>query len=114
MGEQACQWALTRKRTLGALVREAGGLLQRAQRGVTLQALGESSSSLGTEFVETQTASMGAEAGAEACQWALTRTNTLRGGGALQVGDLRLLEDGGEHGGALGSNVVAGEAARDR
>ena len=36
------------------------------------------------------------------------------GGGAHKLGDLRLLEDGGERGGALGSNVVAGEAARDR
>ena len=44
----------------------------------------------------------------------LTQKRTLSGGGALQFGDLRLLEDGGEHGGALGSNVVAGEAARDR
>ena len=78
-----CQRALTRKRTLG--VQEAGGLLQRLQRGVALQALGESSSSLGTEFVETQTASMGAEAGAEACQWALTqKANYSRGGGALE------------------------------
>ena len=48
------------------------------------------------------------------CQRALTQKRTLSGGGALQFGDLRLLEDGGEHGGALGSNVVAGEAARDR
>ena len=67
MRESVCQRALTRKRTLGALVREADGLLQRAQRGVALQALGESSSTLGTEFVEKQTASMGAEAGAEEC-----------------------------------------------
>ena len=113
MGEQACQWALTRKRTLGALVREAGGLLQRAQRGVSLQALGESSSSLGTEFVETQTASMGAEAGAEACQWALTRKRTL-GGGALEIGDLRLVEDGSERGGALGSDAIKLETASVR
>ena len=49
-----------------------------------------------------------------AAQGAVTQKRTLWGRGALQVGDLRLLEDGGEHGGALGSNVVAGEAARDR
>jgi len=33
------------------------GLLERLQRGVALEALGESSSSLGTEFVERETAS---------------------------------------------------------
>ena len=47
------------------LVREPGGLLERFQRDVALDALGESSSSLGTEPVALQTASTGAEAGAE-------------------------------------------------
>ena len=46
-------------------VRAPGGLLERLQRGVALEALGESNSSLGTEAVERETASMGAEAGAE-------------------------------------------------
>ena len=50
-------------------VRAPGGLLERLQRGVALDALSESSSSLGTEAVVSQTASTGAEAGAEACQW---------------------------------------------
>ena len=36
----------------------------------------------------------------------------LLGGGARQLGDLRLLEDGGERGGALVSDVVALETAR--
>ena len=52
------------------------------------------------------------------CQWALTRKRTLWGGGALergygaslkrlaQLGDLRLLEDGSERGGALISDGV--------
>ena len=35
------------------------------------------------------------------------------GGGALQIGDLRLLEDGGERSGPLGSDVVAAETASD-
>ena len=35
------------------------------------------------------------------------------GGGALQVGDLRILEDGGERGGALGSDVIESETVRD-
>ena len=39
-----------------------------------------------------------------------TKTNTLWGGnGAPEVVDLRLLEDGGERGGALDSDVVATE-----
>jgi hypothetical protein len=42
----------------------------------------------------------------KACQWALTRKRTLWGGSALEVGDLRLLEDGGERGGALNSDLV--------
>ena len=39
-----------------------------------------------------------------------TKVNT-RGGGALQMGDLRLLEDGGERGGAFVSHTVAPETA---
>ena len=35
-----------------------------------------------------------------------TRANTASGGGAPQLGDLRLLEDGGERGGALVSDLV--------
>ena len=36
----------------------------------------------------------------------LTGNRTLWGGGALQVNDVRLLEDGGERGGALGPDLV--------
>ena len=39
-----------------------------------------------------------------------TKANT-RGGGALEGGDLRLLEDGRERGGALGSDLVITETA---
>ena len=46
-------------------VRAPGGLLERLQRGVALDALSESSSYLGTEPVALQTASTGAEADAE-------------------------------------------------
>ena len=42
-----------------------------------------------------------------------TRANTASGGGAPQVGDLRLLEDGGERGGALVSDLVASETASE-
>ena len=42
---------------------------------------------------------------------AKVKANT--GAGALQLLDLRLLEDGGERGGALGSDVVAPETASE-
>ena len=87
------------------------GLLELLQRRVALEALGESGCSLGAEVVVAQTASMGAETGAEACQGALTRNQTLWGGGALQMDDLRLLEDGSECGGALVSDAVGVETA---
>jgi hypothetical protein len=47
------------------------------------------------------------------CQRALTEKQTLLGGGAPQVGDLRLLEDGGEGGGALVSDPVSSEPASE-
>ena len=37
-----------------------------------------------------------------------------RGRGALEISDLRLLEDSSERGGALVPNLVANETARDR
>ena len=52
-------------KTNSQLVRAPGGLLERLQRGVALETLGESSSSLRTEAVVRETASMGAEVGAE-------------------------------------------------
>ena len=47
------------------------------------------------------------------CQGALTE-RTLWGGGAPQVGDLRLLEDGSERRGALDSDRVAPDTAKHR
>ena len=44
-------------------------------------------------------------------QGALTERRTLSGGGAPQGGNLRLLEDGSEYGGALDSDVVFTETA---
>ena len=41
------------------------------------------------------------------------KENTLWGDGALEVGDLCLLEDGSERGGALDSDVIVLETARD-
>ena len=43
----------------------------------------------------------------------MTQKQTLWGGSAPQVGDLRLLEDGGERGGALGPDVVTFETASE-
>ena len=48
----------------------------------------------------------------QVCQWALTRKQTLWGGGALEVGDLCLLEHSSERGGSLVSDVVSAETAR--
>ena len=45
------------------------------------------------------------------CQWALTRKQTLGGGGALEVDDLRLVEDGSKRSSALSSDVVESETA---
>ena len=56
------------------LVREAGGLLERSQRRIALQSLGERSSSFAPELVALQTASTGvkeSESQLES-QWALT------------------------------------------
>ena len=39
------------------------------------------------------------------------KSNDMWGGGAPQGGDLRLLEDGSERGGALDSDVVVSETA---
>ena len=50
---------------------------------------------------------------AGACQRALTQNQTLWGGGALEVGDLRLVEDGSERSDALASDVVASETASE-
>ena len=43
----------------------------------------------------------------------MTEKQTLWGDGPPQVGDLRLLEDVGERGGALGSDVVVEETANE-
>ena len=62
-----------RKANAQGLVRGSCGLLELLQRGVALEALGESDSTLGAEVVGRDTAHMGAEVGAEACQGALTQ-----------------------------------------
>ena len=47
------------------------------------------------------------------CQGALTQKRTLRGGGTLEFLDLRLFEDGGERGGALGPDAVVRDTASE-
>ena len=66
----------TKSNTLG-LVRVPSSLLQRSQRGITLQSLGENGSSFRAQPVFRETASMGAGVGAEGCQWALTQRRSL-------------------------------------
>ena len=102
VGEQACQWALTQKRTLSG-----GGALQ----GGDLRLLEDGSKrrgALGSDAVVPDTArdGWGHSERAGACQRALTEKRTLSGGGALKVGDHRLLEDGSKRRGALVSNVI--------
>ena len=49
----------------------------------------------------------------KAGQWARTQQRThYAGGGALEVGDHRLLEDGCERGGALDSDLVVPDTAK--
>ena len=48
------------------------------------------------------------------CQGALTQKRTLRGSGALELADLGLLEDGGELGDALDSDVVVVETVQEK
>ena len=47
-------------------------------------------------------------------QWALTRKQTFSGGGSLQIGDFRLIEEGSQRSRALGSDIVASETASER
>ena len=89
------------------------GLLEHLQRRVALETLCNRGSSSGTDQVGLETAGVGSEVGGEPCQWALTRKKTLSGGGALEVGDLRLLEDGSERGGARVSDAVVPDTVRD-
>ena len=46
--------------------------------------------------------------------WALTKDQRLGGGGALEVCDLRLIENGSECGGALDSDLILSEAVSER
>ena len=106
-------------------VRSPGGLLQRAQRRVTLEALCESSSSFRTEMVPIETARTGTEVEAEWCQRVLTRKRTLWGGGALERCHGAFLEPFTQLGDALCSvgataetieaaELVEGQAAKGR
>ena len=61
--EQVCQRALTQKQTLGGWFECPSSLLERLQRRVALEALGERSSSFGTEVVEPETAGVGTKGG---------------------------------------------------
>ena len=113
--EQVCQRALTSEHMTP--VRGPSGLLEGLQCGVALETLGESESSLGAEAVGRDTASTGAEAGAEACQGALTE-QTLGALVRAPSGPLQRLQCGvaleslGESGGSRGAKVVLAQTAR--
>ena len=61
--EQACQGALTQKQTLRRWLECPSSLLERLQRRVAFEALGERGSSFWAEIVELETANEGTEAG---------------------------------------------------
>ena len=116
---------MTQKRTLlggGALERgHSASLEPLAQLGDALCGVGAVAMTVdAAELVVAQTAKEGRcrlraweqEVGAEGCQWALTKATSGRG--APQLGDLRLLQDRGERGDALDSDVVAVETVRAR
>ena len=68
------------------LVREVGGLLERLQRRVALEALCDRGSSFGAELVAPKTAfGWVLEVSGEPCQWALTS----KGGGLLETAQRR-------------------------
>ena len=78
---------------------------------------GERRGTLGPDVVVPETADEGRSGDGErvqACQRALTQKQIQSGGGAPQVGDLRLLEDGGEREGALSPDVVSLETTDER
>ena len=105
-----CQRALTRKQTLGG-----GGALEIGDLCL-LQNGSERGGALISNLIISETVSEGWRGDAvreQACQRALTRKQTLWGGGALQIGDLRLVEDGSQRSGALGFDAVAFETASE-
>ena len=63
VSEQACQRALTQRRTLGGPFKCPSSLLERLQRRVALEALGERDSFFGTEAVVEETAGVGTKGG---------------------------------------------------
>ena len=65
-----------RKANTRESLRATGGVHKRWQRGVALQALGESGCSLGAKFIPRETASTGAEVGDEVSVGIDTKANT--------------------------------------
>ena len=95
----------------GALERGHVALLERlAQLGDALGGVGAAAEDVeAAELVPGQAATRerGVSMGVD------TKANTQGWGGALEGGDLRLLEDCSERGGALDSDAVGGDTARD-
>ena len=93
-----------------------GGALERCHGTPleTLAQLGDALGGVGATAVNIDAAELVAGQAAKGkrvvSMGADTKANTW-GGGALEVGDLRLLEDGSERRGALGSYAVDSEAA---
>ena len=73
----------------------------------------ERGGALGSDVISLETVRDGWGQCEQACQRALTGNQILGGGGAHEFGDLRLVEDGSQRSGTLGSDVVASETASE-
>ena len=107
----ACQRALTERQTLGGWFEKWAAYLRDCSVELPLRPSAIAAPPSGPSSLYLRLRGWGLKVSGEPCQWALTRKQTLWGGGALEVGDLRLLEDGGECGGAFVSDVVQVETA---
>ena len=93
--------ALTEKRTL-----RGGGALELLDLRLFKDG-GERGGTLGSDAVFRDTASGGQNGNSERVGMSMGADTKAKGGGALELLDLRLFEDGGERGGALVADVVA-------
>ena len=109
----SCQRALTQKRTLWSWFERRAAYLSDCSVELPLRPSAIAAPPSGPSSLALRLRGVGSEVGAEPCQWALTQKRTLWGGGALQLLDLRLLEDGGECASALVSNVVGRNTASE-
>ena len=107
-GKARCQGELTQKRTLRGGGLPQGGDLRLLEDGC------ERGDALGSDVVPPNTASEGWHGDGEREGVSMGADKATSGRLAPQLGDLRLLQDRGERGGALDSDVVPVETVRAR